>query len=831
MQDGLPPVLNPRAYVSPSGEYALHVNPSNRHGQGEANYLLTRKGAIVWERKHPFTFWEAGVTNDGTAAGYAYSNGPQGWGKESGYGYFEAAILGPTGKPRLHRKVKRVETRVLHGPPLPIAQALVVNSANDRLVVRVYEDRGGAFGYSADWTYELSTGRTAKLVAPGMPDEKDRNTVEARSIAGTPLTLLHWWRYSEGDIGAYFTLLDPAGKPVWNLELPRDYSTSGDKEAQDRLRDDIRQTGAILRANQGRRFTLRFVADKQRVTFAVVMGEGGTWRIAEVGREPYVPGGKAVRFAMPEVRLRQLDRIELQGSGPQAQHPIRSIHSPVAAGSGRLAFLRREDRTDLVVVEESGKILHTVPLDSIPRRNNDTFCGLLWREETRFLVFVERRAEDSDKVSTEAYQVDARTASIGKLEGFRCDWLRSVAALPDGGFALLATERREYSMQDGIYAYDARGRQKWALGTYNYGAKSLTTLPDETVAVLDGAGKVIHLYRHGKHLRAISLKVVWNSDWSYPTTILAGPKGDFLVYGSLERPPLVWMNLRGEVLRTSTPRYANGEEIDNPGMCLMPDGGLWVSDTYSLLRIDEKGRVMKRLGEEPRPGVLRNIVEVAIYPNGRILAADERTNAVHVFDARGRWQAVCKPIKSEQERPHWTRSLRTEIELGPNDTFAVGDEWFGVRGTWEDKPAGFQMSRERIRPLQRRPDGTWLEEIEAWAVAPDSTLALLDGQNIINHPERNYYLSIYSAKDAPERMVPLPEKLGWAPKVAYDGKMLIVTGPAGIYGFRANGETLWHFPLPSDNPDRYLWHPFLTESGRTLCLYDSRRTIYRYALP
>jgi hypothetical protein len=68
-------VLNPKDYDSPSGTYRLRVDPGNRYGAGKATYRLTKGGKEIWSGERPFTLWEAGVTDDGTVAGYAYTRG------------------------------------------------------------------------------------------------------------------------------------------------------------------------------------------------------------------------------------------------------------------------------------------------------------------------------------------------------------------------------------------------------------------------------------------------------------------------------------------------------------------------------------------------------------------------------------------------------------------------------------------------------------------------------------------------------------------------------------------------------------------------------------
>jgi len=40
------PLVNPATYASPSGEYQLHIEPSERQGAGPGVYTLTRDGVV-----------------------------------------------------------------------------------------------------------------------------------------------------------------------------------------------------------------------------------------------------------------------------------------------------------------------------------------------------------------------------------------------------------------------------------------------------------------------------------------------------------------------------------------------------------------------------------------------------------------------------------------------------------------------------------------------------------------------------------------------------------------------------------------------------------------
>lgn len=80
------PVLNPTPYRSANEAFVLDVDPSEPDGSGSGHCRLTRDGRVVWERQHPFTFFEAAVANDGTVAGVAYSLGLDGGGYRDGQG-------------------------------------------------------------------------------------------------------------------------------------------------------------------------------------------------------------------------------------------------------------------------------------------------------------------------------------------------------------------------------------------------------------------------------------------------------------------------------------------------------------------------------------------------------------------------------------------------------------------------------------------------------------------------------------------------------------------------------------------------------------------------
>jgi hypothetical protein len=84
--------LQPASHESPSGLWRLRVDPVERTGASGADYAMTLDGTPVWEARHPFTLWEACVTDQGRVGGVAYvGQGAESWGG----GRLDVVILAP----------------------------------------------------------------------------------------------------------------------------------------------------------------------------------------------------------------------------------------------------------------------------------------------------------------------------------------------------------------------------------------------------------------------------------------------------------------------------------------------------------------------------------------------------------------------------------------------------------------------------------------------------------------------------------------------------------------------------------------------------------------
>jgi hypothetical protein len=194
-----PPVLNPKNCFSTSGKYALFVNPSDLYGRGTAAYRLSLDGREVWSATKQYTLWDAGVTNEGLVAGYAYSNGYRGFsrvGQKGGLGDFRVVIIDRLGKELHDEATKREFSHYPECPPNPVANGLIMDAAIDRLVVRIAD--GDINRHVETWqSYQLSTG---KALATFRPKElmADASTVRyvmgVKPVPDTSLFVVHWLR-------------------------------------------------------------------------------------------------------------------------------------------------------------------------------------------------------------------------------------------------------------------------------------------------------------------------------------------------------------------------------------------------------------------------------------------------------------------------------------------------------------------------------------------------------------------------------------------------------------------------------------------------------------
>ncbi len=157
-----PSILDPKSYVSPSGHFTLLVDPTHMHGRGPATYRLSKDGREVWAGEKPFTLWNARVTDEGVVGGFAYSDGQ---GDSQTKGDFQVIILSEHGTVRLDHVTERQCANFPEQPPSPVGRGVVMDDANDRLVIRI-QDENVNRNHEAWWVYRLSTGERLTAFRP-----------------------------------------------------------------------------------------------------------------------------------------------------------------------------------------------------------------------------------------------------------------------------------------------------------------------------------------------------------------------------------------------------------------------------------------------------------------------------------------------------------------------------------------------------------------------------------------------------------------------------------------------------------------------------------------
>lgn len=352
--------LDPRTCVSPSGEYALFIDPSHPLGAWAGSYRLTRNGVEQWQGTRPWTLWDAEVTDDGLVAGYAYLAGRNGFlpdgEKQDG---LIAVVLDARGKSLLEHRSPREGQAGCAGPHAePMVRGFFLDRAGERLVLRMLSIPEGGEG-EPWWTYSLASGQRGPDQHPRTKMLQDSGLspwiLEARAIPGTDLVLTCWgWAWNEPREelrGWVFTLLAPDGEVRWRLDWPG----VGPRA----------EGSAILGASLPRRFALHDVAAGERVTFEVEPDTGprAGIRVFEVERSPEeatrpeaaVPPEQPI---VPTLALRPLGAIVLGDTS--GDEPCLEPLGPIAnlvVGSGDQLYAADGHTAIVHVFDSSGKSL------------------------------------------------------------------------------------------------------------------------------------------------------------------------------------------------------------------------------------------------------------------------------------------------------------------------------------------------------------------------------------------------------------------------------------------------------------------------------------------
>ncbi|HTE19167.1 MAG TPA: hypothetical protein VK689_12395, partial [Armatimonadota bacterium] len=511
-----------------------------------------------------------------------------------------------------------------------------------------------------------------------------------------------------------------------------------------------------------------------------------------------------------------------------------------------------------MLVTHQGRVLRQVRLASIPERKDWEWSGFTWVGGDRFVV---TRSNGRPGGGASAWWVDFGEGTVKPIARFQGPPVGRIAGFPDGGFVVLGTTHFRYTMETTVHCYDAGGRERWKLRAdlnsnhpgAHFSPKDLAVTSEGKVGVLDVNRHTVQLFdRRGRYQRTLSLEQAWKRKPNYPSTIVADVDGGFAVEDFQASSPVVWMRADGSVREELRPRFADGRVFPLHQLGVAPDGRLWTCDSHSLLRLDASGRVDQVVDSPPSTDRLGDISAVRVDGGGRIYALSARTQAVHVFDPRGQPLHVCRPGPTELvdalgEAPLAVTShghvylgyhtsggylhfgpdgARLGIARAPDDH--PGSWHFGDRGSplWVVGHDEIRLVRAGVpvRRISRRPDTTWLADIDAAAVSPSGKLAVLEGWL-----SGRVTVSLYSPDGEPVRSFQPSSGYGAPREPAFNGDLLVLGAEQGVVAYDGAGRPLWKF-LPAAWPKESFCQPFLLGSTELL-LFDGVKTIHRYQLP
>ena len=793
-------ILHPKTYSSPDGSHRFEVDPSDRLGCGPGVHRLSRGASEVWKKELPFTLWNAVVADSGHCAGYAYTQGED---DPRAEGEFIVAVFSPEGEVSLVEPTKRSESRFLHESSNPLARGLYLQPELDRFVVRI-EDEDVNRGSEEWWVYALSKGELVRRVRPKKAFEEAealRWCLDARAVAGTPLTLAQWYRFDFGRrgepsrIGTRFLLLDGDLRPVWSLELPDDYSFAQDEEGRGALLDEVKERGCILSTSAPRRFEIRHAQAASRVTYEVdadpTIPLG--WSVRELARAAYEPPRTRPVPPAVDVVLRLVASVPLAAT-QAATGPIRDILAFHVGEGERIRFVRKEQpsrRFTLVSIDPEGLVQAEVAVE-LPDPGAEGPLEWFPLDERRWLaVHSPWNLEWNAEMNARAWRVDADTGEVSVLEDWSCPPVETLVPLPRGGFAALATYRTNYTQTKALMAFADDGSRQWEiLESYGEGSRlfspsDLDVLSDGRLAVVESVTGCLKLFSpDGDLLSKVDLRAAWNVEELYPSYVVSAPDGTLLVHDSD-----TWRRMRttGGVVETTELRRADGStDVGRADRFrCAPAGAFWTTDGRVFMRFGGDGVVDRTIGPRADASQLNEPGRPFLDGRGRIAIEDERTHALHVFDPSGTRLFVCVPDATDFDGNESPRAV-----LGLSDGGLLvdleGDRYLSFSSTGrrlartklggkyaapiDGGRAGFWVIPTRWRRtavqrigadgvpgvrLERLEDRRWFENLMAIGAGPDGSLAVLESASSPSD-ERPRHLALFSPHGDPIRTLEVP---------------------------------------------------------------------------
>jgi len=898
--------LDPKTYTSSSGEFALQVDPSTIYGQGEGSYVFTRGGKPAWEKKLPFTLWDAQVTDDGVIAGYAYSGGQENYVPEGEEGRLHMVVLDADGALRMNEVLPRRGVFSCTSTVDRNVTGFMVDPENDRFIVRCRE--GGWASSTEAWrVFRLSTGALIDEFEFAHPKEGARENwfvLATQPVKGTPLVLVSW-KYNKWDetgnqlqgSGGRFALIDPGGGMVWEHDVPGGYpepyasGLDGERDAAEikRLRmlaQEINRNGAILPCAAPRQFKLWLVREGQCVTFGVEKTDAGAWKVAERAREPRAIAAPAEPSdqadALPALTLKHVGTIKLEADAAAAPE-IRDIEYFDLDPSGRIGFLRAEPDRSITFVLADGErgVIRTLSLKELLGENYmlPKIASVGADQWVLIAATWQVTAEgERSEPRTHAWWLSSDTGKLEPIEPFTGQGARRIAAVAGGGFAVTIDPPLGSGQAEAVAVFDPGGKERWRRraapdGGISYGTSGVTVTSDGAVVVEQQYGEDLAFFNgDGTFVRTTSCADLFGKDSSGAGSVSADLDGGLLVTLHYPAGQVYRVARDGSIRARFKVAHPDGRSVelvgfpDQVGVRVAQDGTLWACDGHTLLRLDESGVVRQILGEAPDAPVLRRIAAAAVDQGGNIYLTEQRNGITHVFDANGKPVRLLRPDPADFDDADGQgldvagdgavyvglvkfsptgervglRALPTGVE--------APDSFFGRVRSHPHGPQFWVISNERatlvgdgdrvLRKIERRPDGNWLDRVEASAVGPHGELALASESTNVESGDRKA-ISVYGPDGEPRVTSMLPDfEESWPrwESIAFSGRY-VLTGPWGHEHPRyllldtAAEPPKW-YDLGRVAPFEDRWHYFFTKDGDELWMLAERaRKVERFEIP
>lgn len=879
-------ILQPQAYDSPSGVFSLDVRPHDRWGHGSATYRLTKNGVEVWSGDKSYALREASVTDEGLAVGIAYRRVPvmpDGMPLDP-QEFLHLVILNQHGKEVLHEEEERLRNNFHSTPPTPRSpypQQLLVDPANDRVIVRSVEGDGcGGFGSPGWRIYGLSTGDLLDQFAPTQRDSAAAGgwwVVDAQLLKGTPLIAVHWFthgpNYKPEERAGRFTLTGNDGRPVWTLRVEGEYAEIDLRSAfmGNPVKSFFRKNPALLTGEQAEQFRVRRFARNEVVTYEVDGGSDAGWTVSQLKTDP-IAEPPSPTPEPEDGELQYLGPVNLAGP-PESTAPFGEISRFTFDSKGNIHFnFRGHDKQyGTGAIDTDGKVIKEKPAENEAERVYSHWNDCPRLRDDRY---VEVRELSNDSNEYGAFLVSLATGESEPLPGYPGGYAQSVTRSPDGGFTVV---------KEGLTRYDDEGSVVWQLHQDTHREmlgslpKSVAFLTSGQLALLTG-NRIMVIASSGQLLDTVELTGAFGHTEfggrpGYLHEVVADADGGYLLTNSRNPPVVLRYDAKGEVRSRWSPRFPDGRTFSIKGVRVAPDGRLWTTDGRTFLRLTDDGVVDHSIGASEEGDVLGGVAAFTAGWDGRWYAVEKGSGEVWVFNRRGRQQFIAKPRPDDfvgsVEKPHIAVTSAGDFFVQRPGTIIYGppDEYlrFDSSGTpreivtfeprlgtapfgagWQFQPGtGFRCGicgmqgddrlvvvnpPDRIlHEARRRPNGKWFGYVTLFAMAPDGSMAVMTKDG--DATDGQYTIDLFSAEADGIRSVPLPIASGHYSGFAYDGVKAVAVGPeqALILDLASDTSTVWSL---AGLEGKRSWQPFLVAGGRELMLFDVLSgELHRYKLP